>query len=635
MTIIKSKNMNNLEEIISGATPDQLRAIKHIGAHARLLAGPGTGKTFVLTRKVLWLIINEGIDPKNILSLTFTRLAAAQLKDDLKKVLTPNGLSLPPVSTLHSFALKQILRNSAIIQELPSPIRVADDWEERYIIQEDIKKMINVKDIREVSGLFNRLSADWEQLRADETGWIDDFPNPKFIGALAQHKAVYGESMRSELVYKLKKSLEQNENFVLDNNYKYILIDEYQDLNACDLSVVRSLSKDGAFLFVVGDDDQSIYGFRFANPVGIRQFPEIYNDVQKLDLETCYRCDKNIMKQSEFVADQDIQRMPKVTKPRPEAEDGEVLIHKYLDQTQEANGVVSKIKKLISEGVPEEKIVVLSRSAAILRLITETLVSNGIMISGTTDFDLDNQEKFRLVLSMLRLLDNSEDDLSWRTLLTLAKNSIGEKSIDDIFNLAVNKGIRFSVALREIKNNTSLSKYGGKISKFVDDVENELQKISAIDELDGKIKAVLDKYIEDQQVKEKIYKYFYSFISDDTNSLNTLIKSIGVNSDKIEQSVETGAVSVLTMHKAKGLTFDVCFIVGAEDEFLPGKNEGEFIGDERRLLYVSMTRAKHKLYISYCAKRTGNQRFYGRVPKGGQENRKLTRFLSSSNIKIK
>jgi DNA helicase-2/ATP-dependent DNA helicase PcrA len=621
-------------KIFENATPDQLAAICHKDSHARLLAGPGTGKTFVLTRKVLWLILEQNINPKDILALTFTRLAAAQLKNDLRAVLEPHGLELPVVATLHSFALRQILRNSLVVEELPRPIRVADDWEERNLIQEDIKKIIQVRDIKEVRLLINRLSADWEQLRADESGWLENFPNSKFIGAINQHKEVYGETMRSELVYKLKKSLEQNENFRLDNSYKYVLIDEYQDLNACDLSIARSLSERGSTLFVVGDDDQSIYGFRFANPVGIRQFPEVYENAQRLELEICYRCDKQIISQAEFVANQDIQRMPKSTKPRSEAGDGKVVIFRYIDQNQEAKSTVEKIKELIKDGMPEEKIVVLSRNASILRLISDTLVDNGIMIAGTSDFDLENLPEFRVVLSIFRLLSNIEDDLAWRTLIELAKNNVGEKSIDSIFNVAVDNKLRFYHALQEIKKNKTVSKYGEKINSFVEKVEADLEKFSKIENLPDKLNGVIDNFVENIVLREKILKYFTNYISSESDTLDNVVKSIGVNSDRMEQNVEKGAVSILTMHKAKGLTFDACFIVGAEDEFLPGKNEGEFIGDERRLLYVSMTRARHYLFISYCSKRIGTQKFIGRVPGGGQEKRTLTRFLRDSKIEI-
>ena len=319
--------MDDIKAMIHGdATSDQIEAIDHIGSHARLLAGPGTGKTKTLTRRVLSLILQHNIDPESILLLTFTRLAAAQLKDEIKKVLEPSGKIIPQVSTLHSFALRQILYNSSRIDTLPRPIRIADDWEERHIIQEDLKKVLNLKEINYFQKFINQLSTDWETLRIDEIGWEQQFPDPAFLGAWRSHKDQYGETLRAELVYQLKRQLNQSRDFQLDKEYKHILIDEYQDLNACDLAIVNELAERGAELFVAGDDDQSIYGFRFATPAGIKNFEQIYKDSKKLALEVCFRCDKNILHSAEFVASLDPTRLPKPTRPKDQAEDGVVLI---------------------------------------------------------------------------------------------------------------------------------------------------------------------------------------------------------------------------------------------------------------------------------------------------------------------
>ncbi len=621
--------------ILEGVTPDQRKAIEHVTTHARLLAGPGTGKTHVLTRKVLWLVLKQKVAPKDILALTFTRLAAAQLRRDLAEVLKPHDLETPVVSTLHSFALKQILFNSNTIEELPRPVRIADDWEERNIIQEDLKKILEVSHINEVQDLISRLSADWETLKAEEAGWIDSFPNPKFIGALQQHKTVYGETLRAELVYKLKRTLDQNNEFKLDNEYKYVLIDEYQDLNACDLSVIRSLSVEGAKIFVVGDDDQSIYGFRYASPVGIRQFPEIYENAERLQLVTCYRCDKTILQQAEFVANQDTQRLPKMTKPRDDAEDGEVVLIQCADQDKEASIVAAKIKQLIDEGIPAEKIVILSRSGAILGPIKAQLISKGVSVSASLEDELSGTKEFRTTLSLLRLLVDEHDALAIRTLIELEKNGLGEKCLSDIWKYSSEKGVRLDVALQEIKNNPSiLPASGQKISVFLKKIDDRLNNLKSIEDVPVLIEKITTDYITDESLKEAIKTYFIKLATEiGADKIDKLVKGVSTSSEMIEQETAPNSVSILTMHQAKGLTFDVCFIVGAEDEFLPGRNDTESIGDERRLLYVSMTRAKHKLYISYCTKRTGNQKFYGRVPKGGQENRKLTRFLTDAKIK--
>jgi len=152
-----------------GLSEDQLRAAEHFGDHARLLAGPGTGKTKTLTHRALMLILERAVNPSGLLSLTFTRVAASQLRAELRKVLAPAGKDLPRVSTLHSFALRQLLRNTTRIDALPQPLRIADDWEERWIILEDLKDTLK-RNVRQIRDLFRLLSADWETLRADEAG---------------------------------------------------------------------------------------------------------------------------------------------------------------------------------------------------------------------------------------------------------------------------------------------------------------------------------------------------------------------------------------------------------------------------------------------------------------------------------
>ena len=632
--------MDDIKATIHGdATSDQIEAIDHIGSHARLLAGPGTGKTKTLTRRVLSLILQHNADPDSILLLTFTRLAAAQLKDEIKKVLEPLGKTIPQVSTLHSFALRQILYNSSRIDTLPRPIRIADDWEERYIIQEDLKKVLKLKEIGDVQKLINQLSTDWETLRIDEIGWEQQFPNPAFLGAWRSHKDQYGETLRAELVYQLKKQLNQSRDFQLDKEYKHILIDEYQDLNACDLAIVNELAKRGAELFVAGDDDQSIYGFRFATPAGIRNFEQIYQNSKKLALEICFRCDKNILHSAEFVASLDPARLPKPTRPKDEAEDGEVLIIGFKDQSHEAEIIAKKIKSLIDADIKPDQITILlrnDRNGLLSKPIIETLKKYSVDVSLTTDSELENNKEYRTVLSTIRLLVDQNDCLAWRTLLQINKtNGLGDECIKSIWNYAQSKGIRFNVALQKIAESPSeLQKFGPKIAKFVSEINAAIVELKAIESPIEAINATVDKFMGEGEIKEQVKKYFVGILENQEKSdLENLIKIVSTSSEYIEQETKENAVNILTMHQAKGLSFDVCFIVGAEDEYIPGRNTGDKEGDERRLLYVSMTRARHKLFISYCNKRTGQQRHSG--SNSGTEKRTLTRFLRDSKIPIK
>ncbi|KKU17223.1 MAG: atp-dependent dna helicase, partial [Candidatus Azambacteria bacterium GW2011_GWA2_45_90] len=499
----------------------------------------------------------------------------------------------------HSFALRQILYNSSRIDTLPRPIRIADDWEERYIIQEDLKKVLKLKEIGDVQKLINQLSTDWETLRIDEIGWEQQFPNPAFLGAWRSHKDQYGETLRAELVYQLKKQLNQSRDFQLDKEYKHILIDEYQDLNACDLAIVNELAKRGAELFVAGDDDQSIYGFRFATPAGIRNFEQIYQNSKKLALEICFRCDKNILHSAEFVASLDPARLPKPTRPKDEAEDGEVLIIGFKDQSHEAEIIAKKIKSLIDADIKPDQITILlrnDRNGLLSKPIIETLKKYSVDVSLTTDSD---------------------------------------ECIKSIWNYAQSKGIRFSVALQKIAESPSeLQKFGPKIAKFVSEINVAIVELKAIESPIEAINATVDKFMGEGVIKEQVKKYFVGILENQEKpDLENLIKVVSTSSEYIEQETKENAVNILTMHQAKGLSFDVCFIVGAEDEYIPGRNTGDKEGDERRLLYVSMTRARHKLFISYCNKRTGQQRHSG--SNSGTEKRTLTRFLRDSKIPIK
>ncbi len=633
--------MEDIKAKIHGdATSDQIEAIDHIGSHARLLAGPGTGKTKTLTRRVLFLILQHNADPDSILLLTFTRLAATQLKDEIKKVLEPLGKTIPQVSTLHSFALRQILYNSSRIDTLPRPIRIADDWEERYIIQEDLKKVLNLKEIGDVQKLNNQLSTDWETLRIDEIGWKQQFPNSAFLGAWRSHKDQYGETLRAELVYQLKKQLNQSRDFQLDKEYKHILVDEYQDLNACDLAIINELAKRGAELFVAGDDDQSIYGFRFATPASIRNFGQIYQNSKKLALEICFRCDKDILHSAEFVASLDPAHLPKPTRPKDEAKEGEVLIIGFEDQSHEAENIAKKIKSLIdAEDIKPDQITILlrnDRNGSLSKPIIEALKKYSVNVSLTTDSKLENNKEYRTVLSIIRLLVDQNDCLAWRTLLQVNKtNGLGDECIKNIWNYAQSKGIRFSVALQKIAQSPSeLQKFGQKIAKFVSEINVAIVELKAIESPIEAINATVDKFMGEGKKKEQVKKYFVGILENQEKAdLENLIKIVSTSSEYIEQETKENAVNILTMHQAKGLSFDVCFIVGAEDEYIPGRNTGDKEGDERRLLYVSMTRARHKLFISYCNKRTGQQRHSG--SNSETEKRILTRFLRDSKISIK
>jgi len=626
----------------SNLLPDQREAVCTIGCHACLLAGPGTGKTLTLSRRILYLIQNGIVEPSEILALTFTRAAAHELRQRVADEFRSDGIVTPRISTLHSFALSQLLKNAPVITIVPRPLRIADDWEERNIIEEDIKRILDI-DLRTVRNKFNQLSSDWQTLEAEKKDWDSTYPDPQLLGTWRQHRGVYGYMLRSELVYQLKKSLEQNPNFTLEQSYKQILVDEYQDLNRCDLAVVKALTRAGGEVFVTGDDDQSIYGFRFAHPKGIRMFDQDYQPCSLLQLEHCLRCDKRILDLGLFVANLDPKRIPKPLEARPTAGEGEVRVLWFDNQDEEAQGVTTICKHLIDELQYEPKnILILIRAdhnACFSSVLRDALIKATLPVVSMADvFNPLDERDGREFLAILRLCANSKDHLAWRTLLQIRKNRIGLDTISNVYEFAVNKGLTFSEVLGTIKSSPDLlAKRGALLSQELETIENLISQFDArnisTQELPGVLSKAAENTIRDEKRRSEVLDHVQAILeSSEAKTVDDLLSTISVSLGDKEQEIEPSSINILTMHKAKGLTADAVFIVGAEDEYMPGDQLGEEReGDERRLLYVSLTRARHALFVTYCGRRTGSQKYTGRNP--WQTKRTLSRFLVDAPIK--
>lgn len=619
----------------NGLTHEQEKAASIIGQHARLLAGPGTGKTRTLTKRILWLITEKNIPPEQILVLTFTRVAASELRRNLEDDLKGTEIGLPRISTLHSFALRQILRNASLTR-LPQPLRIADDYEEREIIIEEIRDLVG-KNVKETKNLLKELSADWEKLTADTTGWDKRFPDPQFLGAWKEHREVYGYTLRAELVYQLKRALEeQGGSLDLEGPQKYVLIDEYQDLNACDLSVIKSLAELNSEIYSAGDDDQSIYGFRSANPDGIRRFTIEYNPSVDLKLKICHRCSKEILEYGLFVAKQDTRRIDKPIEAKDKAKRGEVHVLRFPNQNIEAEGIAELCHLLInSKNILAEEILILLRTDKDNKFsnpIRDALTKKSIPV-GTVSNPLEplNHEQGREMLCLMQLTVNQADHLAWRTILTLGNSGIGKQTFAKLYDLSRMNGMRFSNILQKVKESPSLLPRNGNIvSKKVNEIENLLLKfgIPEPQNLDSWINNLASEVIQNEIERQEVLSLL-SRVRElgKANSLEDLLRALNVSLDDKEQEKEKDKVSIMTMHQAKGLSADAVILAAAEDEYIPGQAAtGEEIDNERRLLFVSLTRSRKYLYVTFCQKRTGQQRYSGRT--AGKMKRTFTIFLS-------
>ena len=625
---------------------EQRIAASHIGCHARLLAGPGTGKTRTLTHRVAYLVAEEHISPSEILVLTFTRAAAFELHGRISEILGDQCEELPRVSTLHSFALRQLLRNSDRIDSIPRPLRIADDWEERKIILEDLKAILGY-DLRIVRERFNLLSADWQTLTADEEEWERRFPDPRFLGAWREHREIFSYTLRSELVYQLKRALEQTTEFLLESNYLYLLIDEYQDLNRCDLAVISAVRDRQVEIFAAGDDDQSIYGFRYAHPEGIRRFDRDYTPSSLLELRTCMRCDRSIIDLSLFVANLDPRRLEKPLECCSNASEGEVQILRFRNQSTEADGVAAICRYLLrAKGYDPKNILILVRSdrnRVFSSVLRSALEAKNVPVAVQANGNPLDTSHGRIFFSILRLLARGKDsdDLALRTLLML-RPGIGEKSCSEIYHIAQENAKTFSEVAYEVMGKPDLiPTLGSRISREMQKIQETLDKHQDVfdalsdssdpqDLLDS-LESLARDTIQATDERANLLQFLNQIVGETgCNDHKDLIYALSSSMEDVEQELDPGKVNIMTMHKAKGLTADAVIIVAAEDEYIPGRQSGQSEGDERRLLYVSLSRAKHFLVVTYCQRRTGKQRHTGR--NSGQLRRTLTRFLRDGPV---
>ncbi|HWP31770.1 MAG TPA: ATP-dependent helicase [Fimbriimonadales bacterium] len=484
--------------------------------------------------------------------------------------------------------------------------------------------------------LLNELSSDWQKLTADTPGWELRFPNPKFLGTWKEHREVYGYTLRAELVYQLKRALEeQKENLDLEGPPKYVLVDEYQDLNACDLSVIKSLAELNSEIYSAGDDDQSIYGFRFANPDGIRRFTHDYKPSEDLQLKICQRCCKDVLDYGLFVARQDSRRIDKPIEPKDKTDQGEVHVLRFPNQNIEAEGIAELCHWLInSKNVQPEEILILlrtDRNNQFSNPIREALTKKDIPI-GIVSNPLEplNHEQAREMLCLMRLNIQRSDHLAWRTILSLGNRGIGKKTFSKLYDLARRHGMKFSETLQKVKEEPNLlPRNGDRVSNRVKEIESFLAEIGTPEEekLDSWINNLATKVIQDEQIRQEALNLFSRAREfGEAESLEELLRALNVSLGDVEQEKERGKVAIMTMHQAKGPSADAVILAAAEDEYIPGRATGEEVDDERRLLYVSLTRARKYLYVTFCQKRTGPQRHSG--SNTGKSQRTFTRFLS-------
>ena len=577
--------------------------------HARVLAGPGTGKSTAIIEYASRLVKKEFT---GLRLLTFTRAATKELEERIPEA---HEAKLRPI-TIHSFAISLVLRNPGTAY-IPTPLRVMGDWEWETLLRPRLTKLMRLgRQWRDADTLRKEMAAKWQSLSEEETEGIDLQTRAQFVSQWQIHRELFGYVELSEIPYLLYSGLRSHPDFDI-GDLKLLIIDEYQDLNACDLACIDQLSKRSITIFAVGDDDQSIYSFRKAHPAGIRQFPQQYV-APSYPLTLAHRFGKNIFSWANYVINFDSGRntcKPSIT-PKENNPDGFVAYLEFKGQTAETTGIVELARWLHEKAcVPFEEILVLGRTKTITIPILAAMKQADIQ---ATDPDIIKKEfrtdGMREAMSILRLLTHKHDSLSWWTLLDLAPG-VGKAKIQALIDKANESNQRFGNTILNLHQNNELKNLTG--TNVLEKVSSVLGLLEKIDVTENRqwgewiLELVSEGLIP--EIPDTIAEYLAeidSLLESDV-TLDSFVSQIQPICKDLSTRKKENWLRVMTMTGSKGLTVKACIVAGCESDIIPLPTG--IRNEECRLLYVAMTRAREYLFLTRALRRTGTTARAGRT----------------------
>lgn len=607
---------------------EQKEAVLQTEGPLLLLAGAGSGKTRVLTHRIAYLIEEMGVNPWNILAITFTNKAAGEMRERVDGIVG-FGSDQIWVSTFHSTCVR-ILRRYIDKLGFDNHFTIYDTDDQKTIVKEICKRLqIDTKAYKERM-LMNAISSAKDELigpKEYELKTMGDFQKKK----IAQVYREYQDTLRKnnaldfdDLIVKtveLFKSCPE----VLDyyqERFRYIMVDEYQDTNTAQFELIRLLANKYRNLCVVGDDDQSIYKFRGANIRNILDYEKVYPEAVVIKLEQNYRSTQSILDAANAVISNNTARKEKALWTE-KGEGNRVHFRQFDNAYEEAEFVADDIDaKVRKNGISYGDCAVLFRTNAQARLLEERMVAEGIPYDVVGGVNFYSRREIKDVLAYLKTINNGRDDVAVKRILNVPKRGIGAATVDKVTDYAEMRNISFYDALREADQIMSLGRAAVKIAPFVQLIQTFRSKLEyyGIEEL---LKDILEKtkyaeYLKEQDeedaddrlsnVDELISKAAGYEETHDEPSLSEFLEEIALVADI--DNVEDGSnrVLLMTLHSAKGLEFPVVYLSGMEDGLFPSymtitSDDPTEVEEERRLAYVGITRAKEDLTLTYAKTR--------------------------------
>lgn len=602
---------------LNSLNDEQLLPLKETEGAILVTAGAGSGKTRLLTHRVAYLIDNLKISPYNILAITFTNKAAGEMRSRISDMV--DGADGVWISTFHSMCVKILRRdiylmypydkNFTIYSEDDSEKAIKEVLTERGESDEKVKKalLFHISAWKNgIQSLEEYVASHQDQVDIQKIGrYIKDYEDK-----LKKNNALDFDDLLRKTYQLFKEYPDVLEHYA--NRFRYILVDEFQDTNLIQYELVKMLAHVHGNVFAVGDEDQCIYSWRGANFQNIFNFKRDFPNCKVFKLERNYRSTSKILNVANNVIKNNIARLDK--KMWTDKTEGAVpQLYNAFDERDEALFVAKNIEKLVANGVKYDEICVLMRLNALSRSFEEAFLSYNIPHKIYGGFKFFERQEIRNIISYLRIFINKKDDISFLRIVNFPRRSIGEVAISKIKALNREQSLLENVLSPFLQNENLIYK---KLNEFVK-VYNSLANMQS-DKISQFVEAVVTRF--------KIREAYSGKSEEDTNRLLNIesfiasvkefesanpdmtladyLETITLISDSDEIG-DNGAVTIATVHAVKGLEFKAVFIIGLEEGIFPisrvsSPNDME---EERRLLYVAITRAEEILFMSHCSKR--------------------------------
>ncbi len=632
--------MNYLDRL----NPEQRAAVEKTDGPLLVLAGAGSGKTRVLTCRVAHLI-DLGVAPWKILAITFTNKAAHEMVERVHALAGPAGEDVW-VSTFHSCCARILRRD---IEKLGYKREFAIyDEDDRMTVIKAVAKALELNDKEFPPKAIKAAISDAKNRMLTPKEWLedagDDFRNRKIYEAYQKYEATLRGNNALDFDDLLVKTLELLANHppvlaYYQDKFDYVLVDEYQDTNAAQYQFVRLMAGEKRNLCVVGDDDQSIYGWRGADIRNILEFEKDFPDCTTIKLEQNYRSTGNILDAANQVIAHNSGRKEKLLWTQGDTGDKIGLYH-AMDERDEAAFAALMSKKLMNQGVRPGEIAVLYRTNAQSRVLEEAFVRAGVpnrIYGGQRFYD---RKEVKDLIAYMRALVNPDDDVSVRRIINEPKRGIGDSTVEMLMGYAQNTGASLMGAALDCTAAGLSSRAEKLVGKFADlmiELTEAVYSMSISDftaaliEKTGYVKALEESKTEENIGRIENIRELEGAVAEyeklnPEGNLSDFLENVALISDIDNLNQTSGAVTLMTLHSAKGLEFDAVFLVGMEEGVFPLSRallDETALEEERRLAYVGITRAKKKLYMSHAHTRAlyntrnANQisRFVSEIPR--------------------